>query len=374
MSLMIPAGPASARSLTGVLPDVVAALTGGESPLRPATSAVVFVVDGLGALQLRAHAGHARMLAPRMGKKDVGRSVFPSTTAAALTSLLTGEWPGQHGLMGYSVLDPTRGVLINQLSGWENEGIDPETWQRVPTVFERFAALRSFAVGLPAYAASGFTRAILRGAEYVAAESPAERVSVALEFAGRHPGTLVYCYFPELDKAGHKHGVASDEWVSALEGIDAALGAAKIPDRVGALVTADHGMIDVPRHRHVLLTDEDPRLEGVAHIGGEPRLLHIYLDEGEDAAGAALRWETVSGATADVATRSAAVAAGIFGPDVDDEVLPRIGDVLVAARGTWAFYDDRLTDKRPQLMVGQHGSTSPEETVVPLLRLGAFAA
>jgi hypothetical protein len=67
------------------------------------------------------------------------------------------------------------------------------------------------------------------------------------------------------------------------------------------------------------------------------------------------------------------VTAGIFGSHVDDEVLPRIGDVLVAARGTWAFYDDRLADKRPQLMVGQHGSTTPEETVVPLLRMGAFA-
>ena len=117
---------------------------------RPASSAVVFVVDGLGALQLRAHAGHARLLAPRMGKKDVARSVFPSTTAAALTSLLTGEWPGRHGLVGYSVLDASRDVLINQLSGWEKEGIDPATWQRVPTVFERSPALRSFAVGLPA--------------------------------------------------------------------------------------------------------------------------------------------------------------------------------------------------------------------------------
>ena len=46
MSLMIPAGSSSARSLTDVLPDVVAALTGGTSPLPAASSAVVFVVDG----------------------------------------------------------------------------------------------------------------------------------------------------------------------------------------------------------------------------------------------------------------------------------------------------------------------------------------
>jgi hypothetical protein len=265
-------------------------------------------------------------------------------------------------------------VLINQLSGWEKEGIDPATWQRVQTIFERSPAVSSFAVGLPEYDGSGLTRAILRGAEYVSADSPAERVSRALELAARQPANLVYCYLPELDKAGHRHGVASDEWVSALESVDAALAAARIPDHVGALVTADHGMIDVPPHRHVLLTDEDPRVQGVSHIGGEPRLLHVYLQEGEDAAAAAVRWEALSGATAEVATRGSAVAAGVFGPAVDEEVLPRIGDVLVAARGTWAFYDDRLSDKRPQLMIGQHGSTTPEETVVPFIRLGAFAA
>ncbi|HWI31936.1 MAG TPA: alkaline phosphatase family protein [Microbacterium sp.] len=372
MPLMLPAATSGARSLTGVLPDVTAALTGAASGLGAAASAIVFVIDGLGALQLRTHAGHARFLAPQMGKKDVASSVFPSTTAAALTSLLTGEWPGIHGLVGYRVLDPARGVLVNQLSGWEKEGVDPATWQRVPTSFERASGLRSYAIGLKEYDGSGFTRAILRGAQYVSADSPAERVAAAASLASE-PGALVYCYLPELDKAGHRYGVASAQWVSALEIVDAALGAADLPKGVGAIVTADHGMIDVPRHRHVLLDEDDIRFNGVAHVGGEPRLLHVYLEEGEDADAAALRWSVASGATADVATRAEAIRDGAFGPVVDDEVLHRIGDLIVAARGTWAFYDDRLTDKRAQLMIGQHGSTTPEETLVPLIRLGAFA-
>lgn len=372
MPLMLPAGPARALRLTDVLPDVVAALTGRESGLRPAASAIVFVIDGLGALQLRAHAGHARFLAAQMGKKDVALSVFPTTTAAALTSLLTGMWPGRHGLVGYSVLDPSQGVVTNQLSGWEHDGLDPATWQRAATVFETATSLRSSVVGLPEHARSGFTHAILRGAEYHSARGPAERVAVAVELA-RAPGSLVYCYLPELDKAGHKHGVASEQWVTALESVDAALSGVSLPPGVGAIVTADHGMIDVPRHRHMLLADGDPRLEGVALIGGEPRMLHVYLEPDEDAASTAARWSVASGATADVSTRDEAIAAGLFGPVVDPEVLPRIGDVLVVARGTWAFYDDRLSDKRAQDMIGQHGALTPEETSVPLVRLGAFA-
>jgi hypothetical protein len=54
------------------------------------------------------------------------------------------------------------------------------------------------------------------------------------------------------------------------------------------------------------------------------------------------------------------------------DVRPRIGDVLVAARAV-AYYDDRLADKKPQRMIGQHGSLTDQERIVPLIRLGAFA-
>ncbi len=72
-------------------------------------------------------------------------------------------------------------------------------------------------------------------------------------------------------------------------------------------------------------------------------------------------------------TRAEAIAAGLYGPQVDAEVAPRIGDVLIAARGTVAYYDDRLADKKAQKMIGQHGSLTDQERIVPLIRLGAFA-
>src|SRR5690606_19699109 len=108
-----------------------------------------------------------------------------------------------HGLVGYNVLDRSRDALINQLSGWEEHGIDPAAWQRSPTVFERASAVgfSGYAVGVAAYATSGFTRATLRGASFVAAKSPAERVALAYRIAADEPGALVYCYLPEADKA-----------------------------------------------------------------------------------------------------------------------------------------------------------------------------
>ena len=351
-------------------------LTGKGEWLPNARSAVLFLVDGLGAIQLRAHASHARHLAQAMPKKHVARTVAPSTTAAALSSLLTGAMPGEHGIVGYATLDPARGIIANQLNGYEKQGLDPESWQLETTVFERAAerGIRSYSVAHGEYRVTGFTRSVQRGSEFVAENDLEERVRLACALAAQTEGALVYCYIPELDKIGHKHGVDSDRWRAMLERIDSALRPAlSLPAGVGAIVTADHGMVDVPPTRHILLTEGDPRLEGVRLIGGEPRFVHLYLDEGASAERVAEVWRTSLGKAGDVSTREEAIEDGLFGPVLRSEARERIGDVLVAARGLWAIYDDRVAEKRAQSMIGQHGSLTPEETTVPLIRLGAYA-
>lgn len=369
---MLPSAPPSTRSVVGVADDLCAALRGESAALPRAESAVLVVIDGLGAVSLRGHAGHARSLTAAMTKKDIAQTVFPTTTAAALTSLTTGVWPGEHGLVGYRVRDPERDVLVNQLSGWETDGLDPLSWQGAPTVFERASAAgrETFAVGLSAYAHSGFTRATLRGATFVPAATPEERVEVAYSLAEEHPGSLVYCYLPEVDKAGHKYGVASAEWVAALERIDGAL-ALRIPPRVGVIVTSDHGMVDVPAHRQVVLEAE--HLAGIRHVGGEPRMLHLYTEPDIDAAQVTARLRRDLEGAADVLTRDEAVQAGLFGPVLHEQNRGRIGDMLVIATGARALYDGTAEDQRNRGMVGQHGALTPEETRVPFLRFGAFA-
>ncbi|GAA3209106.1 nucleotide pyrophosphatase/phosphodiesterase family protein [Microbacterium terregens] len=374
MTLSLPAEPPRARSLTGVVPQMIAAMEGTSQWFAPARSVIVFVIDGLGAANLGARAGHARFLSAAASKKDIARTVFPSTTASALTSLLTGVGPGEHGIVGYRVLVPDSDQVLNQLRGWDTDGLDP-AWQRAEPLTERQAAAGrpSFIVSKREYAGTGFTAAIMRGAEFVAAEDVAERTGIAAELAARNPGAFIYVYAPDLDAIGHKRGWQSDEWVAGLERMDAAsrvLADALAPG-TGAVVTADHGMVDVPRHRHVLLGDDDGLLDGVRHIGGEPRMLHLYAEPGASA-DLLDRWTASESGRSWVLSRSQAVAAGLFGP-VSADVLPRIGDVLVAARSGIAYYDDRLEDKGAQRMVGQHGSLTNEERTVPLIRLGAFA-
>jgi predicted AlkP superfamily pyrophosphatase or phosphodiesterase len=335
----------------------------------------MFVVDGLGARNLAARSGHARFLSETGGKKDAARTVFPSTTTAALTSLLTGVDPGQHGLVGYRVRIPGTNEAPNQLKGWETHGLDPLSWQRAQPIFERESAggRPCFVVSRAKFEGSGFTAAIMRGATFVPAANSLDGAKLAADLVAQHPGALVYLYAPELDGIAHQRGWKSDEWASALETVDAAARslAVALPADAGALLTADHGMIDVPRHRQLLLTEGDDLVDGVAVIGGEPRMLHLYAEPGR-ADAVLTAWRASESARSWVMSRDEAIAAALFGP-VAPEVRDRIGDVLVAARSGVAYYDDRLVDKAPQKMVGQHGSLTDEERTVPLIRLGAFS-
>jgi predicted AlkP superfamily pyrophosphatase or phosphodiesterase len=377
---MLPVPAVSAPRLAGVLGSSVASLRGEANgfELPAASGAIVVLVDGLGAANIQARAGHARFMASRMARRDVIRTVVPSTTAAAIASFTTGRMPGEHGLVGYRSLDAAHDRLVNQLNGWD-DGMLPETWQRAETIFETEAAhgLRSFAIGSPRYAASGFTRAVLRGAEYRSASSIADRFAEARRVLDEASGALVYLYVPELDQAAHAHGWESGRWLTVLEHLDAELAAFehRMPRGAGMLVTADHGVIDVPAHRHVFIDERPELLDGVRHIGGEPRFLSMYLEPGlDDAARTALvdGWRGAEGHRAWVLSRDEAVEAGVYGP-VADEVRSRIGDILIAARSAVAYYDRRERNRQAEAMIGQHGSLSDEETRVPLIRGGAYA-
>ena len=327
---MLPAPETDGPSLADVLRSCLESISGSANRLSlPAVdSAIVLLIDGLGAEALRARAGHARTLAGAMGKRDVIVSGFPTTTAAALASLTTGLPPGQHGLVGYSVRDAENDRMVNQLTGWDDR-LDPQLWQPFPTIFETALerGLTPYAIGQAKFADSGFTRAVLRGARYLDARSIGARLELATERAGR-PGSLVYVYVPELDQAGHAHGgIRLLERARELRRLPAVRAAvANLGPRTGMLVTADHGMIDIPATAHVLVDAVPELMAGVRFVAGEPRCLQLHLDPSADAAALAAAWREVEGDRAWIATRQEAIAAGWFG-EVREQVVARLKEL-----------------------------------------------
>lgn len=357
---MLPAIPADSRRLADVLSSTIAALDGNPNPLRlsPTRSALIVLIDGLGHVQLAQHRGHARNLGGAPGKSMV--SGFPSTTASALTSLATGASTGMHGIVGYDAFVPGVGVR-NQLREWGKD-MDPLTFQRREPLW---CTKDSAIVAEAKYSESGFTRAILRGADYLGHDALDDRVDAAIKALRTH--SLVYLYLPELDRVGHKHGVASNAWVSTLEALDAHVGELARAASGGMVVTADHGMLDVPSERHVVLGSA---LDGVAAVAGEVRARQLHLQDPSLTEEAVREFRAELGEIAWVSTRAELISSGWLGA-VEPEVEPRIGDVLIAAKSNWAFYP---AEGDPAMgMVGQHGSFTDEELRVPLARFGDWA-
>ena len=344
--------------------------------LARARRACLVVVDGLGLHNLLA-AGTAVAPALAGAPRSALRSAFPSTTATNMAALGTGLPGGRTGLLGYTVRDPATGRLLNLIS-WHG-GPEPTTWQRHPTVFELMAERDELAVSVGPWEFDGspLTRAALRGAEYESAESLADRVDRTLEVLAEPDVRLTTMYWGDVDKTGHHHGWRSEEWRTELAHLDTQLArlAASVPPGTLLLVTADHGMIDVPRGDSEVFggparldVAARPGLaDGVALVAGEPRICHVHAEPGAVAAVLA-SWRAELGERADVRTRDEAIAAGWFG-EVEDRFRPVVGDVVAAMRGDVAVVDSRTQTAASLELVGMHGSRTDAETTVPLIRL-----
>ena len=156
---------------------------------------VMVLVDGLGWQMLRERAGHTPNLRRLLADSDYLHTCAPSTTAAALTTLATGVYPGAHAMVGYAVRDPLlRGQLgaghvpkasdVFDLITFKNSSHDPLTWQSVPTLIERANAkakagygspLGAVSIGRSKFAGSGLSLAAWRGFKHIGVDALDQR-------------------------------------------------------------------------------------------------------------------------------------------------------------------------------------------------------
>jgi Type I phosphodiesterase / nucleotide pyrophosphatase len=368
-----------AATLADVLPGAAAAVgvpvQRGELTADPldltghlagARRVAVLLIDGLGSDLLRSHADLAPTLAALAQPVGTLSAPCPSTTPVSLATLGTGLPPGSHGILGFVTAVPGEDRTLNHVQ-WGDDP-DPDEWQARPTVFQQAeaAGVPATAVGPYVYKGSGLTRAVYRGAAYTGAVSHGDLTALVLRALAASPQALVYGYIPELDLTGHVRGIDSPSWRAQLTLIDRIVEQLVdgLPDDAALLVTADHGMLDVPADTRFDLDAEPALADGVRMLAGEPRARYVHAEPGAQDDVLA-RWREVLGDRAWVASRDDAVASGIFGP-VDGAVAERIGDVVALARGSWAL----LTPERepgPSRLTAYHGSLTATELAIPLL-------
>jgi hypothetical protein len=369
------------------LAELVPALLGAvgaegftEAPrlgLGAARSACLLLVDGLGDELVAANADVAPTLAAH--RSAALTTCYPSTTATSITSIGTGLTPGEHGVVGYLWEPyPGAGGLLNALR-WQFQGRDstaldvvvPEQTQPELTAFEQASAagISVTVVSQPLYRDSGLSRMALRGSRFSGASTWGTLVERVIE-ALRAPG-FVYAYVSDLDTTGHTLGPASAGWRAQLALVDRLVAtlAEQLPADSMLVVTGDHGMVTVTEDDHVSLDGRPSLLAGVRAIGGEPRARYVYAQPG--AAGDVLAaWREVLGEHAWVVSAEQAVADGWFGPKVTERAIPRLGDVIAAARGTSVLVRPEV-EPRLTTMRGHHGSLTSAEQLIPLIHLRA---
>jgi hypothetical protein len=290
----------------------------GQSPMG---RELLFLIDGFGFDTLSKYADVMPTMS-RMINFGKVQTAFPSTTATSLATLTTGELPGVHGMLGYTVQVPrSGGRLLNALK-WD-ERVDPENWQPVETLFQRAS----------------------------------------------HAGiSVTHVAVNDLDSAGHSDGVGSDKWIAALSAIDQMVSQLmkEVPKGTRIWVTSDHGMINV--EEMIILGQDNPLLTGVSVVAGEPRARHIYLTEDSvqarvDAAGI---WQQYLQDKALVLTREEAISSDLFGAALSADSIDRMGEVIAIARGGLILVEAERVDKEGA-MVGHHGADSDIESQVGLL-------
>lgn len=323
-----------------------------------AEQVVLLVLDGVGWHQLQ----RRRALAPTLTGMQGGpiRTVLPTTTATALTSISTGTPPGEHGVVGYRIA--VDGEVLNVLR-WTTRRGDARELIPPPKVqsLAPFAGHRPPAITRTEFQRSGFTGAHLDGVRFRGWRVASTLVTEVSQLT-KAGEPFVYAYYDGVDKVSHEYGLGAhfDAELAAADRLVADVLDA-VPAGTSVVVTADHGQVHVAGD----VTPLAP--EVAAHVetqSGEARFRWLHARPGQSHALFESALAT-HGDRAWVHTSDELIDAGWFGPMVTDAARSRFGDVALVAKGTAAFTEP--TDTGPYHLVGRHGSATPAELDVPLL-------
>ena len=349
-----------------------------NQPLAEARHIVLLVIDGLGLEMLNDLPETSLLRRHTVGSLT---SVFPSTTASAIPTFMSGLAPAQHGLTGWHMylpeIDHTLAVLPLQpraaagAAVMEDAASLPPRLFDYPTLFQRMG--RESRVISPArIATSPFNAWHARGAETLAHDGLPELFAV-MERAlrGARP-SYVYAYFPDLDSASHRFGTHSPEARQILAAIDAAFSAfveAIAGHDAWLLVTADHGFIDSPPARAICL-DDHPELAAMLAraLTGERRAAYCHVLPERKEAFVAYVVQRFASAIECHASEEL-IRRGWFGPPpYHPRLSERVGDFTLIMKDDWTI-KDWLPGERRHSMLGVHGGISDAEMLVPLIAL-----
>jgi type I phosphodiesterase/nucleotide pyrophosphatase len=355
---------------------------------------VVILADGLGWWQMERFCADGvtpfiAKLVARARARDAAQlleatTVFPSTTAAAITTLHTARTPQEHGNIAYFAwLDEFEQVtqmlrwgpgVARRGSYFDDPKIDPREYVKVPSIHSRLVerGIVTYLVEPEIFRNEAMKRMHAREATYVGYHLPTTMGVLVRALVETRPhgsrSAYIYAYWAGIDTSSHLYGPMSAEAAAEAASFDLNLARAVSDRRAGdtlMILTADHGHSFTDPDKLVdLLGDGDLRSLLRNPLAGEPRLAFLHTDEPSAVRDhIAASWPD----TFSVLSRDELLGAGFFGGR---------GDVSLAKRRVGEVCAMLSTDRAARIMRvdgqdfrhrGSHGGLSPEEMRIPIL-------
>ena len=364
----------------------------GDVDTSGVENVILMLFDGLGYKELTRQTGKGFFGALAKGNVRPITTVFPSTTAAALTTVSTGLTPQEHGLPEWYVYMQEVGEVIVTLpfsrageSGRDTlvGSMDPAGLYDGKTIFERLraAGVPSLSFVSRMLANTAYSKVSRRGAEPVPYMSASDlSVSLRKRLEKSRGPNLFYVYWSYVDTIEHAYGPNTDEATVEASVISHALQegflsklSRETAKRTFVMATADHGQVNVVPEKTLFmnrfrkLTDSlsaAPSGNPIPPWGSARDLFLSIKEERLDEIEAYLS-EKLSGIASVVRTRSA-LEEGLFGLGKPSRrFLRRTGNLMILPHGLGTVWF-RYRKGEALNLRGHHGGLTPDEMTIPL--------
>ena len=339
--------------------------------LAQARNVVLLIIDGLGDNYLRRNGAGSELERRRRGAIT---SVFPSTTASAITTSYTGCAPLEHGLTGWYTYFGEAGYVAaalpfrtrGDMRSLRETGFTPERAYLAQPIFADMKT-RSIVVSYADIVDSDYNLRHCAGAERRGYDT-LERFLAEIERAVKSgpERKFIYAYWPQYDAVSHRHGSQSTEAARELARIDETFGAllARLSGSETTVVaTADHGFVDVSPDEALELPSSLASMLRLP-LCGERRAVYCHVHDPQAYMARARDW---LGERAEVMASRRLVEEGWLGAGrAHPRIAERVGDVAFIMNGHYTVKDWTPGEAR-HVHIGNHGGTTADEMMIPLI-------
>jgi hypothetical protein len=339
--------------------------------LSDARNVVLVILDGVGDNYLMRQGAGGELARRRRGALT---SVFPSTTASAITTSYTGCTPLEHGITGWFTYFGAAGYVAaplpfrirGNMQPLRETGFRPAQAFTAKPIFQQMSS-RAIVVSPVDIIESDYNLHHCAAAErrpFDSLERLVEQVEAAVKSGPERK--FVYAYWPAYDAISHRYGALSAEAAREFQRIDEAF--ADLLKRLSGtdsavIATADHGFIDVPDERCLELPASLASMLRFP-LCGERRVAYCHVHDAEAFVHRAQDW---LGERGEAKPSGSLVDEGWFGAgEPHPRFAERIGDVVLVMDGDFTV-KDWTPGEAHHLHIGNHGGATADEMKIPLI-------